>query len=127
MSESELSNLVYLSVESSAQLFQFWLSGSFAVVMVFYFGSGKLNGPMLKLVATLYVLASVTFSLYWIGGAVQYAEYINRMAEQGYDTSHLDNIYGWLGGAGMLSVFVIGTLGVLYYLLWEFRHRNDNT
>ena len=127
MSESELSNLVYLSVESSAQLFQFWLTGSFAVVMVFYFGSGKLNGPMLKLVATLYVLASVTFSLYWISGAVQYAEYINRMAEQGYDTAHFDNIYGWLGGAGMLSVFVIGTLGVLYYLLWEFRHRNDDT
>ena len=127
MSESDLSNLVYLSVESSAQLFQFWLSGSFAVVMVFYFGSGKLNGPMLKLVATLYVLASVTFSLYWISGAVQYAEYINRMAEQGYDTDHFDNIYGWLGGVGMLSVFVIGTLGVLYYLFWEFRHRNDDT
>ena len=127
MSEFELTNLIHLSTERSANLLQFWLTASFAVVMASYFGGDKLNGLMFKLVATLYMLASVTFLCSSIDGAVQYTEYMKRMAEQGYETAQFDSVYGWIAGIGMLSLYVIGTLGVLYYLLWEFRHRNDNT
>jgi hypothetical protein len=127
MSEFDLTNLVYMASERSANLLQFWLSASFAVVMASYFGRGKLHGPVFKLVAALYVIASVTFICFTISGSVQYDEYVTRMAEQGYETAHFYNIYSWIGGIGMLSLFVIGTLGVLYYLRWEFRNRNVGT
>jgi hypothetical protein len=127
MSESDLTNFLYLSGEQAANSFQFWLSASFALVMASYFGGGKLNGLVFKLLAIVYLLASVTFASYWISASVQWVEYESRMAQQGYETAHLNNIYGWLGGAGMISTFVIGTIGVLYYLRWEFRHRNIGT
>jgi hypothetical protein len=127
MSEFELTNLIYLSSERSANILQFWLTASFAVVMASYFGGDKLNGLMFKLVATLYVLASVTFVCSAISGSVQFTEYMKRMAEQGYETDQFNNIYGWIAGIGMLSLFVIGTIGVLFYLRWAFRHRNDDT
>jgi hypothetical protein len=39
MSESDLSNLIYLAMGMSTSLFEFWLSASFAVAMVAYFFS----------------------------------------------------------------------------------------
>ena len=127
MSESDLNNLIYSAMGMATSLFQFWLSASFALAMVAYFAGDKLNGLMLKLASTIYLLASVVLIFGWFSFAFQINEYMTMMVRQGYETTHFDNIFGMLHGIGILSVFVIGTLGVLYYLRWTFRHRSDDT
>ena len=127
MSESDLSNLIYLAMGMSTSLFEFWLSASFAVAVVAYFLAGKLNGPLLKLVSTIYLLASVALLLGWFAFSSQVSDYLAMMVEQGYETGHFNSVLGILHGLGILSVFVIGTIGVLYYLHWTHRRHSSDT
>jgi hypothetical protein len=127
MSESDLSNLIYLAMGMATSLFEFWLSASFALALVSHFAAGKLSGPILKLLAAIYLLASASFFLGWLAFSSQVTEYMAVMVEQEYQTEHFNNLYGIAHGVGIISVFIIGTMGIIYYLLWTLRQQNDDT
>jgi hypothetical protein len=127
MSESDLSNLIYSAMGMATSLFQFWLSASFALAMIAYFGVGKLTGLMFKIASAIYLLASFVLICGWFNFAIQISGYIKMMIQLGFETAHFDNIFGALHGVGVFSVFIVGTAGVLYYLHWTLRHQSDDT
>ena len=110
----------------ATSLFEFWLSASFALAMVSYFVGGKLSSVMLKLVSIIYLTASAAFIFGWFAFSSQINEYMMMMEQQGYQTTHFNNIFGIFHGLGIISVFIIGTIGVLYYLRWVISDRSDS-
>jgi hypothetical protein len=94
MSESDLSNLIYLAMGMSTSVFEYWLSASFAFAIVAYFTAGKFDGTLVKLVSILYLLASIAFLLGWFAFSNQVNDYLVMMVEQGYEAGHIQQ-YFW--------------------------------
>jgi hypothetical protein len=127
MSEYDLSSLIYSAMGQATSLFEFWLSASFALALVAYFAAGKLNGPLLKLLSIVYLLASIAFIFGWFSFSSQVSDYMALMEQDGYQTDHFKSVSAYIHGVGILGVFATGTIGVLYYLRWVQRGLSNAT
>ncbi len=66
MSEYELSSLVYELFRDMDSQIQFWMQATFAVVVAVFFAGERLPRGIRRVVAALYLVASVLAALRWI-------------------------------------------------------------
>jgi hypothetical protein len=84
MSEHELTSLVFELFRDMDSMIQFWIQATFAVVVAVFVAGDRLSGWMRRVVAALYLTASVIAALRWNLLAYRTSVYRDRLLEAGY-------------------------------------------
>ena len=116
MSEYELSTLVYdLFREMDGQI-EFWMQATFAVVVAVFFAGDRLSRGIRRVVASLYLVASILAALRWTLFLRRVLFYRGEMTSAGYGDIPTD---WWLVIPVTVLIqlmFVGGVLGTLYFV-----------
>ncbi len=118
MSIAETYEIYYVVLATMDQIFQFWLSASFAVILTSYFASEMLTRWIFWLVSASYVLFSVLLGTrYFLAGA-KLVELRDRLMAAG---EHFDPTLVSSIALYTLLLYIIGVIGTLSYLRYSYR------
>ena len=116
MTEYELHDLIYEVISMAENNFEFWLTGSFAVLVAGYYTFSNLTVGLRRRLLILYGLISLVFLTRWIDAAFIIGEYYTDLEEQGLPG------YPYTIGTGIAYLFqtglmIFGTIAVISFLL----------
>jgi len=95
--------------------FEFWLTGSFAVLVAGYYTFSNLANSLQRTIMTLYGIVSLVFLIRWVDGAFLIGSYYIELEEQGLDVfpftfaTHV----AWLLQTGLI---IFGTIATILFL-----------
>ena len=116
MSEYELSSLVYELFRDMDSQIQFWMQATFAVVVAVFFAGERLPRGIRRVVAALYLVASVLAALRWLLVLRRVLSYRAQMVTAGYQDIPTD---WWLVlpvTALIALMFLGGVTATMYFL-----------
>ncbi len=116
MSDSELHELVFLALAQTDMSFQFWLTITFAVIVVAFLASHHLSGLLVSIISVLYLLTTtILISRIRLSGQM-YRQYIDVIEEIQFPrvvvavTAYLRPV-----------VLALGTVSALAFLLYRYQ------
>ena len=116
MSEHELTTLVYeLFGEMDGQI-EFWMQATFAVVVAVFFAGDRLSRGIRRVVAFLYLVASLLAALRWTLFLRRSLAYREEMIASGFSDIPTDT---WLVAPVTVLIqvmFLGGVIGTIYFL-----------
>ena len=119
MTEYEYSELILMTAERLSDVFEFWITASFATVMVCFLGVRQLDAVVLRIVGGLYVLASIYLCLNYIGYSWNIGIYYEKMVQAGFDVSHLDKPINSFIMLSLIALFLLGVAGTIFYTIYS--------
>ena len=115
MSEAEMIEMMYESLNYADRNFEFWISASFAVILAFHFSAKNLTPLMFRLITFLYCSATVLFVARWAVAAVQYASLRQQLIEMNTSLALSANVMEGVITVAYFVVIVLGTAGTIYF------------
>ena len=115
MSDSELHELACLALAQTDTSFQFWISATFAVIVVAHFASRHISGIFLALITFLYVLTTAILMTRITLAATMYRQYIAAIEQFPFPTE--------LGPTFVIlrtTILFVGTVSALAYLVYSY-------
>lgn len=85
MTESELIEIIYMSVASAEAQFEFWMTITIAMVVAVYTAGYRLNSKVRLIIAFLYLLICMLFYLRYENELFAIALHIEQLRELGSD------------------------------------------
>jgi hypothetical protein len=123
LSEEALHNLCYNALSFADNLFQMWLTVTFAAILAIYFSQSNITPYMRRLLIGLYIGASAMLVGRWcVAIFYHFLTYQNQLIDQGllpFPTPKYAGILGLLH----LTLYVFGTGGTLYFMI-KFSQKN---
>ena len=114
MNESEVHEQIVANIELINASFEFWITGTFAVLVACHFAAEKISPYLYRLIALLYSLLTLTTLLRLFNGTYAAAEYIQRLSELGLPP-YPNTIVGAAGPVAHFFMIVIGFFGTLIF------------
>ena len=120
MSEYELHALSTDLLRDMDHMIEFWLQGTFAVIVARFVGGQSLSRAFVRLIAILYLAATImAFTRYGLASS-RVGDYGELLVSQGYAPfSEPGPVSFPLIGLSFLILVLIGTLATVYFLLWH--------
>ena len=114
MNEFEIAQMLGVALETINANFQFWLSGSFAVLLAFFFAGEKIVGYVKWTLIALYTASTVLFSLRLFIAGAQSQHFVQLLQDMNSDALLTPNINTFIG---FLYAFIIctGTIATIYF------------
>jgi hypothetical protein len=116
LSEEALHNLCYNALSFADNLFQMWLTVTFAAILAIYFSHTNITPYMRRLLIGLYIGASVMLIGRWcIAIFYHFLTYQTQLIDQGllpFPTPKFAAILGFLH----LTLYLFGTGATLYFM-----------
>ena len=117
LSEEALHNLCYSALSFADNLFQMWLTVTFAAILAIYFSHSNITTYMRRLLIGLYFGASVMLVGRWcVAIMFHFSAYQRQLIENGwppFPTPQFANVLGALH----LLLYLLGTAATLYFML----------
>jgi len=120
---AELYELLYIVLEAADRVFQFWMSASFAIVIAAFLAADRLSKRMYQLITFAYLLVSLNMFLRYAVNANRFAAIRTELVERGewYDVPT-----SLAAGVTQGAVFIIGTVGTLYFVWQTYKARQND-
>jgi hypothetical protein len=116
LSEEALHNLCYSALSFADNLFQMWLTVTFAAILAIYFSHTNVTPYLRRLLIGLYIGASVMLIGRWCVAIFYHLlTYQNQLIDQGllpFPTPKFASILGLLH----LTLYLLGTGATLYFM-----------
>ena len=116
MSDAELHELVFLALGQADASFQFWLTTTFAVIVVAFLASRHLTGILVSIISLLYGLTTIILVSRLRLAGQMYRQYIEAIEELPFPIGEA-SIAAYLRP----TIIIVGTLSALAYLLYSYR------
>lgn len=117
LSEEALHNLCYEALSYADNLFQMWLTVTFAAILAIYFSHSNITPYLRRLLIGLYVGASIMLAGRWsVGIYYHFLTYQNQLIENGWLPFPTPE-YAKLLGVLHLLLYLIGTSATLYFMV----------
>ena len=117
MSEYELHSLINDLFRDGDHMVEFWLSGTFAVIVARFVAGHRLSRRVVSIMTLLYLLAATyTLSRIFLVGARSF-EYRARLVSMGFEEFYTPQLGFVGGGVSLILLFVLGTTATVYFLL----------
>lgn len=117
LSEEALHNLCYSALSFADNLFQMWLTVTFAAILAVYFSSSNITPYLRRLLIGLYFGASVMLIGRWcVAILFHFLTYQNQLIENGwlpFPTPEHAIIFGVLH----FLLYLLGTAATLYFMV----------
>lgn len=121
MTEYELSYLISESISYMGDVFEFWLTFSFAAIVATSYASDKLNVSYVKLMCLGYLSTSAFLLLARINSIAQISDLLSKMEQAGYDTSRFESGISVTTGMLGLALYILGSCGILFYMVKTYK------
>ena len=124
MTETELLTAYWEVAERMDANFQFWLSGTFAMLLSFHFAGNTFGKTLKWFLVALYVIFSVTFfSKFYAWGVMSLLIRDDLVA---LNTSYLVLSEGhqFLNGLGTSLILILGFVGTIFFSLRNHSPKN---
>ena len=117
MSEYELHSLINDLFRDGDHMVDFWLSGTFAVIVARFIAGHRLSRRVVSIMTLLYLM-SVAYTLSrFVLVATRSFEYRARLVSMGFEEFYTPQS-GFVGGSiSLILLFVGGTAATVYFLL----------
>ena len=121
MTDAELHELAFLALGQVDANFQFWLSITFATILVGYLAQSQLTRGLTLLVTFLYLLATFLILMRFDLAGDMYVQYTSSISELPFPTDRTEN-FTFIRG----SILACGTVSAVVYLwIAYFKGRNS--
>ena len=113
-------SFLYTLIEATDRLYEFWLTGTFALVLASFFISERMTTQLFSILMLVYVTFAVTMIIrYWAINAriLETLTYIREASPE--SASSLGPIAIWFE----MTSFFAGTIGAVFYLVHCYRNR----
>lgn len=118
VSTAELYDAFYAALGVMDQVFEFWLTATFAVVVASNFMTGRLNRRLAGLIAAAYSFFSVAMLFRWMIASGQMLDKRDRLIVAGENYPlEASNIAGLL----MIMTYAIGLVAALFFVWSAYR------
>ena len=121
MEPSAVIELVAGEVDQMDAVFEFWLAGTFAVIVAIHAIRESLNARLKLLMAGLYIALTLIALFHTVGDSRQIS-YLNTFLQE--SANEYVNAGGFAGAAAMLLRFALFTVGALCVVVFIFRYDN---
>ena len=125
MTEHELSTLVFELFRDMDGQIEFWMQATFAVVVAVFFAGDRLSPGIRRVVASLYLIASILAAFRWLLVLRRVLSYRAQMAASGYGDIPTD---WWLVlpvTILIILMFLGGVIGTMYFVARTSAGRAD--
>ncbi len=120
MNIAELYDVFYAALEVLDRLFEFWLTGSFALLIATYFIGENMSRTMFWLMWIGYCFFSTGLAIRYLASAAKLLDMRTQLEAAGETLFRSE-----LPGLGMVITFMFGSIGTLVYLTQVNRNRSD--
>ncbi len=104
---------VYTVIEAQDRLYEFWLTGTFAVIIAAHFTAGRMTKQLFALLTITYISFAVATMLRFLATDARLNDAIELIRE--IDPGAV-NTFGALARASIPISFLVGTIGTIFYL-----------
>ncbi len=116
MSEFELTSLALDLFRDMDTQIQFWMQASFAVIVAVFFVGDRFPAEIRRLIASLYLIASMLAALRWTLTLRRNLAYRDRLMAEGYADIPTDLRLLIPINLLIMLIFLGGVLGTIYFL-----------
>ena len=116
MSEFELTSLALDLFRDMDTQIQFWMQASFAVIVAVFFVGDRFPAVIRRLIASLYLIASILAALRWTLTLRRNLAYRDRLMAEGYADIPTDLRLLIPINLLIMLIFLGGVLGTIYFL-----------
>ena len=109
---------VYTVIEAQDRLYEFWLTGTFAVIIAAHFTSERMSKQLFALLIITYISFAVATMLRFLATNARLSDAQDLIRE--IDPGAI-NPFGAFAGASIPISFLIGTVGTILYLVSSYR------
>lgn len=127
LSEEALHNLCYSALSFADNLFQMWLTVTFAAILAIYFSHSNITPYLRRLLIGLYLGASIMLiGRWWVAIFHHFLTYQNQLIGNGRLSFPTPEYAGFLGVLHLM-LYLIGTAATLYFMLKFVGRVNENS
>lgn len=130
MTEAELLTVAHDTLTRMDVIFQFWISGTFAVLITFYFIRDNASNLVKRVSAALYSIFTLLMINRWGSVSFIYRDIRIELLEMD-SIGVIDNTADWVNAFLWPAIFIIGTVSALYFIFAHdnllHRDRDDDT
>ena len=123
MTQESLYNLIYSALEFGDNLFELWLTVTFAAILAVYFSRDHISLFMRNLLMALYAGTAVVLMGRWGLAMLHILHYMDELKIAGLAPFPTPQPFGEILGILHLTMFVGGSLGTIYFM-HSFRSSN---
>ena len=117
LSEEALHNLCYNALSFADNLFQMWLTVTFAAILAIYFSHENITPYLRRLLIGLYLGASIMLvGRWWVAIFHHFLTYRNQLLENGWLPFPTPEFAGFLGVLHLL-LYLGGTAATFYFMV----------
>jgi len=109
---------VYTVIEAQDRLYEFWLTGTFAVIIAAHFTSERMSKQLFALLIITYISFAVATMLRFLATDARLSDAQDLIRE--IDPGAI-NPFGAFAVASIPISFLIGTVGTIFYLVSSYR------
>ncbi len=117
MSEYDLHSLVNDLFSDGDHMVEFWLGGTFAVIVARFVAGHRLSRRVVGIMALLYLIAAAYSLSRVVLVAARSFEYRAQLVSMGFEEFYTPQLGFVVGGISVILLFVGGTAATVYFLL----------
>ena len=114
MNESEIHDQIVANIELINASFEFWITGTFAILVACHFAAEKISPYLYRLIVFLYSLLTIATLLRLFNGSYAAAEYIQRLSDLGLP-AYPNTRFGIVGPVAHFLMITVGFIGTLVF------------
>ena len=109
---------VYTVIEAQDRLYQFWLTGTFAVIIAAHFTSERMTKQLFALLIITYISFAAATMFRFLAANARLIDALELVREIDPGAA---NPFATLASASIPISFLIGTIGAIFYLVSSYR------
>ncbi len=111
---------LYTVIEAQDRLYEFWLTGTFAVIIATHFASERMTKQLFALLIITYISFVATTVLRFLptNARMNDASELIREVDPG-----AVNMFASVASASIPISFLVGTIGTIFYLVTSYRKK----
>ena len=116
MTQAEMFEVLFLAAEQMNSNFEFWISGTFAIIVAFFFAGQKIPKSYRVLMSILYLIFTAIVFIRFIFASSLLVSARDTLREMNPDLVMEGGLPGDIAGALYLILFIAGTLCTLVFV-----------
>ncbi len=126
VTEAELITLYGDAIQRANANFEFWLSGTFAFLLTFFFARERITNSLKWVLSSLYVMFSLLFFLRWYSVTYWTISIREELAAMNASLEMLPDELNSFMGTLYYAIYIIGSVATLYYAFQRDKNSNED-
>ena len=116
LSREPLYDLIYSAISHGDNLFELWITVTFAAILAVYFTRNHISSFMRLLLMALYSGTAILLTGRWCVAMIHFLRYMEELEAAGLEPFPTPQPFGTVMAFLHLAMFVIGSFATIYFM-----------